>query len=280
VQGLQRQDLVAFHSTWFKPNNATLVIVGDTTMDEIAPKIEKAFATWQRGDVPQVALPTLPQRDEMTVFIVDKPGAAQSVLIGGHLMPPKSDPQQVPFEVLNAVLGGEFTSRINMNLREEKGYTYGAYSFPVKARGQGMFGAFSAVRTDVTKESIEELMAELRDIRATRPVTSKELTKAQDNLCLQLTGEYESLGEIAGLIQDIVTYGLPDDYMESYSGKVRGTSVQSLTSLAKDWVQPDHMALVVVGDRQVVEPKIRELGFKRIEFLDEDGMPVTQSAAR
>jgi zinc protease len=280
VRAITQQDLATFHATWFKPNNATLIVVGDITMDEIVPKLEKAFGSWQRGDVPQIALPSMPQPDNMTVYIIDKPEAAQSVLMAAHLMPPKNDPTSVPFEVLNSILGGEFTSRINMNLREDKGYSYGAFTFPLEARGQGMFICFSQVRTDVTKESIEEMMKEVRDIRGSRPVTDAELAKAQANLVLQLPGRYESLSEVSGLINEMVTYDLPADYLTTYPEQIRATTVESLTELAQQRVLPDNMALVVVGDRQVVEPKIRELGITRIEFLDVEGRPLAESSAQ
>ena len=280
VRALGQQDLVGFHSAWFKPNNATLVVVGDITLGEIMPKLEKSFAAWQAGTVPPITLPQVAQPKALTVYIVDKPDAAQSVLIGAHLAPPKNDPTAVPFEVLNSILGGEFTSRINMNLREDKGYSYGASTFTFNTRGQGLFAGFTQVRTDVTKESIAELMKELRDIRSSRPVTKAELQKAQDNLVLQLPGEYESLGEIAGLINQLVTYDLPENYLTTYPQTVRGTSVESLTQLAKQRVLPDQMVLVVVGDRKVVEPKIRELNLGTIEFLDADGMPAAEAARR
>ncbi len=280
VRSLGQQDLTGFHSTWFKPNNATLVVVGDITLAEITPKLEKAFAGWRTGSVPAIQLPQVAQPKAMTVYIVDKPDAAQSVLLGAHLAPPKNDPTDVPFEVLNSVLGGEFTSRINMNLREEKGYTYGASTFQFASRGQGLFVAFTQVRTDVTKESIAELMKELRDIRSTRLVTKAELQKAQDNLVMQLPGEFESLGEIAGLVNQLVTYELPENYLQNYPQTVRGTSIESLTQLAKQRVLPEQMVLVVVGDRKVVEPKVRELNLGPIEFLDADGKPAAESARR
>jgi zinc protease len=280
VNSISKQDLQSFHSTWFRPNNATMIVVGDITLAEVTPKLEKAFGSWQRGEVPQIMLPDMPQPERMTVYIIDKPGAAQSVLLAAHLMPPRNDPGSVPFEVLNSILGGEFTSRVNMNLREDKGYSYGAFTFPLEARGQGMFICFSAVRTDVTKESIAELRKEISDIRGPRPVTAAELAKAQENLVLQLPGEYESLGEIAGMINDVVTYDLPEDYFTSYPEKIRATTIDGLTELARERILPDNTALVVVGDRKVIEPKIRELGLTHIEFLDAEGRPMAESSAQ
>jgi zinc protease len=280
VKAIQRQDLVDFHSEWFRPNNATLVVVGDTSLDEIVPRLEKTFSGWEAADVPDIALPMLPQPDQRTVYIVDKPGAAQSVLITGQLLPPRSDARHVAFEVLNSILGGEFTSRINMNLREDKGYTYGAFTFPLEARGQGMYLGFSQVRTDVTKESLVEMMKEINDIRGPHPVTPEELMKAQSNLVLQLSGEHESLGEISNSIGDLITYDLPDDYLTSYTENVQSTTTEGLTKLAQEWIQPEHMAVVVVGDRAVIEEKVRSLGLGPVEFLDQNGNPITQSATR
>jgi zinc protease len=280
VQSLTAKDLEAFHSTWFKPNNSTLVVVGDVTLEEIVPKIEKVFGKWATGQVPQITLPTVEQPKATTVYIVDKPDAAQSVLLAAHLLPPKSDPTMVPFDVLNTILGGVFTSRINMNLREDKGYTYGANTNPIEAKGQEMWLAFSQVRTDVTKESIFELMKELRDIRGTRPVTAAELQRVQDNLVLRMPGRYESLNAVANFITQKEIFGLPEDYLSTYPQKVRGTTIQSVTELAKQRVLPDNLAFVVVGDRKVIEPKIESLKLGPIEYLDADGRPLTTSAAQ
>ena len=280
VNSLSQPDLVAFHSTWFKPNNATLVVVGDVTLNEIMPMLEKSFGHWASGTVPKLDLPTVAQPRSTTVYIVDKPDAAQSVLLAAHLLPPKNDPTSVPFEVLNAVLGGEFTSRINMNLREDKGYTYGARSSPIAARGQSLFLCSTQVRTDVTKESITEMLKEVRDIRGARPVTPEELKRVQDKLVLQLPGRYEALGPIAGLVTEMVTFGLPEDYLNTYAQTVRASTTASLTDLGKKMVLPDNLALVVVGDRKVIEPKIQELKLGPIEYLDADGRPLVTSAAQ
>ena len=280
VKAIARDDLVAYHATWFKPNNATLVVVGDVTMNQIVPMLEKALGNWKQGEVPAIQVAERPQPARTTVYLVDKPGAAQSVLLVGQLLPPRNNPDAVPFEVLNTILGGSFISRINMNLREEKGYTYGAFCFPMQARGQGAYIGFTQVRTDVTKESLAEMTKELRDIREKRPVTAKELEEAQTNMMRSVPGEFDTIGEIAGKIGDIVTYGLPDDFYAKYPQRVSETTTQKLTSLARERIVPDNQAIVVVGDREKIEPGLRELGIGPIEYLDADGRPVTQSATR
>jgi zinc protease len=273
VKAIKRTDLVRYHETWFKSNNAALVVVGDTTLGEITPHLENVLSDWKSGKVPQISVPARPHPSRSQVYIIDKPGAAQSVLLAGQLGAPKNHPDDAAFDVLNTVLGGQFTSRLNMNLREEKGYTYGAGSGKIDARGQGLFLVFSPVRADVTKESLTEMMRELRGIRGARPVTHDELRKAQDNLTLSLPGQYESIAGIASKMTDVVTYGLPDDYYSRYPEKVRSTSVDGLTSLASEQILPDQLVWVVIGDRAKVEEGIRELELGPIEYLDADGQP-------
>jgi zinc protease len=274
VKSFTRDDLVNYHRTWFKPNNAVLVVTGDTTLKEITPLLEKTFAAWKPGDVPKITVPVREQPKQTAIYLLDKPGAAQSVIIGGHLTAPRSDADSTPFEVLNALLGGQFTSRINMNLREEKGYTYGAGTFPFLAKGQGILAVFAPVRTDVTKESLQELMKELREIRGARPATADEVKFAQSNLTMSLPGQYETADGVAQKIGDIVTYGLPDDFYSQYPAAVRATTPEGLTALAKKRLQPDQMVLLIVGDRAVIEPKIRELNLGQINYIDADGKPV------
>ena len=280
VKAITRDDLVGYHSTWFHPNNATLVVAGDTNLNEMLPLLEKAFSGWKHAEVQQVAMPTRPNPTKTTVYLIDKPGAAQSVLLAGMLMPPKGSSDDVQWDVLNGVLGGNFASRINMNLREEHGYSYGAYLFPIEAKGQGVAVAFSQVRTDVTKESMSELMKELKDIRGTRPPTSDEMKASKDNLVLSLPGQYETMNGIAGKINDIVTYGLPEDYFAKYPDRVRACTDKDAVAVANTRVLPDNMAFVVVGDRKVVEDGIKSLNIGPIEYLDADGKPVAQSATR
>ncbi len=278
VEQFTREQLVEFHRTWFRPSNATVIVAGDVTMDEIVPELERALSQWEDAPVPDINLAQVELPTATTVFLIDKPEAAQSVLIGGHLLPPKNDPRTVPFEVLNTVLGGQFTSRINMNLREEKGYSYGAFSFPSLARGQGAVLTFTQVRTVVTKESIFEVMKEVRDIQGPRPVTAEELAKVQANMTLELPGSYESIGAIAGMLSEIVTFDLPLDYHSQFPNVVHAQTVEGLTTLANEMFHPDQFVLVVVGDRKVIEPGIRELNLGEIRYLDADGNEIEEPA--
>ena len=260
-----------FHDTWFKPNNATLIIVGDTTLNEIKPRVEKQFGGWKSGDVPSKNIsPVEPQQKPM-IYLIDRADSLQSVILAGHVAPPKRNPNEIAIETMNTILGGTFTSRVNMNLREDKHWSYGAFTFLWPARGQRPFIAYAPVQTDKTRESLIELEKELRGILGKQPVTEKELDTAQKNQTLQLPGSWETGGAVASSLGDIVTFGLPDDYFTTYTARVRSLTVSDVDKAARQVVHPDQLVWVVVGDRSKVEAGIRELGWGEVQFLDADG---------
>lgn len=271
VSNITREDLVRFHQTWFKPNNSTLVIVGATTLDEMAPKLEKMFRKWEPGEVPGKNISSVEHQPKSVVYLMDKPGALQSLIIAGHVAPPKANPDEIAIETMNSILGGTFTSRINMNLREDKHWSYGARSILVGARAQRPFLVYASVQTGKTRESLAEITKELRDIQGERPATQDELTKIQKNKTLKLSGSWETMTSVASSISQIVRYGLPDDYFETYPDKIRALTVDDLSRAAKKILRPDNVVWVVVGDRAKVEESIRELGFDEIDLIDGDG---------
>lgn len=277
VQGITRGDLVRFHETWFKPNNSTLVVTGDVTMDELEPLLEAQFGQWERGNVPEKRIDTVPQPDGDVVYLLDRPGSQQSVIFAGHVAPPKANPNEIAIETMNNILGGAFTSRINMNLREEKGWSYGAGTFIPGARGQRPFIVYAPVQTDKTKESMQEIAMELDGILSTEPITAEELEKAQENQTLSLAGQLETLGSLGYTIGEIIRYELPDDYYATYAGKVQGLSVPDVSNAAEEVVQPEHLVWVVVGDRAKVEPAIRELGYGELRLMDGDGNIISET---
>lgn len=271
VAKITRQDLMKFHQTWFRPNNATLVVVGATTMDEIKPKLEKLFKEWKKGEVPKKNINTVNMPSNSTVFIVDKPGSIQSIIFAGHVAPPKSNPDEIAIETMNNILGGSFTSRVNMNLREDKHWSYGAGSFFSGARAQRPFIAYAPVQIDKTKESMVELMKEMKEIVGSRPATEEELAKVKDNQILELPGSWETINAVSGYITQIIRFGLSDDYFDTYAGKVRSLTQTDISAVAKKVIHPDKFVWVVVGDRSKIETGIRELGFGEIKFIDSDG---------
>ena len=271
---IKRDDLKRFHQAWFKPNHATLVVVGATTMTEIRPKLERAFAAWRPGDIPAKNIAKVDQQPQPVVYLVDRPGSLQSLIIAGNVAPPKANPKEVSIQTMNGVLGSDFSSRVNMNLREDKHWAYGAYTFFRDARGQRPFVAYAPVQTDKTKEAIIELDKELRGIVKERPIQPDELSRSQASLTLTLPGSWETMSSLAAAIGDIVTFGLDDRYYDTFADSVRAQTVQSLTSAAAEVVHPDQLIWVVVGDRSKIEPGLRELKLGEIRLIDADGKRV------
>jgi zinc protease len=274
ISKLTREDLVRFHDTWFRPNNATLVIVGDTTTSEITPKLERLFADWKPGQVPKKDLQaaTLPAKSQ--VYLMDRPGALQSVIIAASITLPKANPKEIAIKAMNDGLGGTFASRLNLNLREDKHWAYGAHSALFDARGERPFIAFASVQTDKTKESMTEMSKEFRNILGPRPLTAEELKDIQSHETLKLPGSRETLSSVGNSIVDLVQFGLPDDYYETYAGKVRALTTSDADDAAKTVIHPDSLIWVVVGDRTKIEARIKELALGELHFLSPEGKPL------
>jgi zinc protease len=274
VERITRESLVDYHRTWFKPNNATLIVVGDTTMDEIKPRLEKLFAGWKVGEVPTKNIGDVPLRAQQQVYLVDRPGAQQSIIIAGNIAPPAGSGNDIAIETMNEILGGSFTSRINMNLREDKHWAYGAFTFILDTKGQRPFMAYAPVQTDKTMESMAELRRELGEYLRQHPPTADELNKVKDNNTLSLPGRWETANAVLRDIGEIVTFELPDNYWDTYAERVRGLSLDDVNDAADKVVKPDNLIWVVIGDREKIESRIRELELGEITLLDADGTPL------
>ncbi len=271
IKKLTTEDLVKYHQTWFKPNNSTLVIVGDVTLSEIVPKLEKLFKDWRKGEIPKKNISEVEHHPKSVVYILDRPGSLQSIIFAGHVAPSSSDPDEIAIDMMNNILGGTFTSRINMNLREDKHWSYGASSFLFGARGQRPFIVYASVQTDKTKESMVEVNKELNDVIATRPPTKDELAKNKNNEILRLPGSWETIAAVGGSINSIVKYNLPDDYYKKYADEVKALTLDHVTKAAKKVVHPNNVVWVIVGDRARIEAGIKELGYGEVHFIDGDG---------
>lgn len=271
VSQMTREDLVKFHRTWFKPNNATLIIVGDTTLAEVSPQLEKLFADWKPGEVPAKNIGKVQHPPHSTVYLVDKPGAQQSVIIAGDVAPPKANPDEIAIEAMNDVLGGNFGSRINMNLREDKHWSYGSRTIMIGAKGQRPYITIASVQTDKTRESMEEIHKEFQGIVKERPATPEELAKVQANQTLSLPGSRETMNSVGQAMIDLVQFGLPDDYDETYAGKVRALKTADVDGAARQVVHPDNVVWVVVGDRASMEAAVRESKLGEVHYLDAEG---------
>jgi zinc protease len=274
VSKLTREDLAKWHDTWFKPNNATLLIVGDTTLAAIRPKLEKLFAGWKPGDVPKKNVTRVPEPEKDVVYLIDRPDSKQSIIFGAQLAPPRNDPDAVALQIVNDVFGGNFGSRINMNLREDKHWSYGVFSFLPAARGQRPYLSISPVETDKTKESLAELVKEYKDIAGGKPISEKELKDAQSNATLGLPGSFETVQQLAGAYSQILQYGLPEDYFNTFTQKAMALTPESANEIAKKFILPGHLVWVVVGDMNKVEQGIRDLNLGEIHKIDADGNPV------
>ncbi len=276
TKALQIADVRRFYETNYRPNNATLIVVGDVQPDTLLPALERAFGAWQRADVSPTEVSTPGARTQSTLYLVDKPGAAQSVITVGQVGVPRSNPDYFPLRVMNAILGGQFTSRLNMNLREAKGYSYGAFTYFDMRRGAGPFAASAGVQTAVTKEALVETLKELGGIRGAIPLTENEVEFAKQYIIRAYPSGFETPGQIAGRLQDVVIYGLPDDYFNTVIQKVRAVTADDVRRVADKYLDPSKMAVLIVGDRKTIEPGLRSLESlgTTLTLLDDEGKPL------
>ncbi len=272
LASITRDDLVRFQKTWLQPQGATLVVVGDTTLDEIVPKLEAQLGGWS-GAPAKTKSPVTAQATQGAVYLIDKPGAQQSMIMAGNLLAPRNPSDEAAIDTVNALLGGDFVSRLNMNLREDKHWSYGAGSYVRAGRGTRLFVAYAPVQTDKTAESFIEARKELAGIIGEKPVTAGELAKAQNGLILSMPGTWETSGAVGGSITELVNYNLPDSYFDAYPGQVRAVTIDTATAAARKAVKPSEMIWVIVGDRAVIEPNLKGLGLD-LKVVDADGKAV------
>ncbi|MBT8057501.1 MAG: insulinase family protein [Gammaproteobacteria bacterium] len=272
IASLDRDALVDWHQTWIRPNNATLFVVGDTTMDEILPMLEKRFGKWRdtRQALPEKNLADVALRDS-AVYIIDKPGAPQSLILAGHVAPPTGVENNIDIVTMNDVIGGSFTARVNMNLREDKGWAYGAGTFMQDARGQRPWLAYAPVQTDKTTDSIKELTREFDEYLGTRPATQDELNKSVRNNVNSLPGQFETAGAVMGALLSNQRFGRSDDHVTTLKGQYEAVNLEGVQGAAEQVMHPDKLTWLIVGDREKIESQVRELGLGEVSILDTDG---------
>jgi zinc protease len=244
---------------------------GPTTLEELTPKLERAFRGWSAGDVPEKNLSRVDHRPGHSIYIMNRPDAVQSVIMAGHVAPPKANPDEVAIEIMNTILGGEITARINMNLREDKHWSYGASSRIWDARGQRPLFVFSPVQTDKTKESVQEILSELAGIAGERPATPEELDRAKRSRTLTMPGYWETNYAVLSSITEMVEYGLEEDHFDTLADRIRSLDLSQVNQAARRAIQPGRVIWVVVGDREVIEPGLRELDLGPIYEIEPDG---------
>jgi len=270
VKGITRDQLLKFYQSWIKPNNGNLVVVGDISMDELKPKLEKILKNWKSGSVPKKSLPDVKLPAKSILYLMDRPGSIQSLILAGNLTAPFGKLNEASVSVMNSIIGGDFTSRINMNIREDKHWSYGASTFLWPVKGQRPFMTFTQVQSDKTKESIQEIYKELSGYCTQKPASADEVQKTQNNQLLQIPGSYETMDAVTGAINDIVNYSLKDNYYQDYATKMKALQLKEVQDMAKEVIKPEQLVWVVVGDRSKVETSLKELGYE-IKLIDGDG---------
>ncbi|HEY6212135.1 MAG TPA: pitrilysin family protein [Vicinamibacterales bacterium] len=269
IKTFTSEDLREFYTATFRPDRATIVAVGDVTPAALMPMLEKHFGAWKASaSAPKQTIPSVDEPSTRTVYLVDKPGAPQSQIRIGWIGVPRSTPDYFPLIVANTVLGGSFSSRLNMNLREKHGYSYGASSsFDMRAAA-GPFTSAAGVQTDKTADALKEFFNELSAIR--EPVPNDELARAKNYVALRYPGGFETTGDISRRLEDAVVYHLPDDYFSSYVQKIQAVTSADVQRVAQKYIQPDRFAVVVVGDRKTIEAPIRALNLGTVQTLTID----------
>ena len=277
VQALTRKDMLAFYDRWMKPNNSVITVVGDVDMKTLTDKLEDLFGKWKKGDVPTKNIGLASVKSKNTLYLMDRPESQQSVIISGHTTKPYGEVSEISREAANDILGGQFTSRINMNLREDKHWSYGARSILLDAKGPRPFIVYSPVQTDKSAESAEEIIKEVTQFVGDKPVTQAELDKVKTNKVLQLPGRWETNNSVSNSVNNIVKYGLADDYYQTFDANVRNLGLKGVNSTAKELIYPGEMNWFIVGDKAKIIDKLKEVGFDEIIEIDSDGNPLKPS---
>jgi predicted Zn-dependent peptidase len=272
VAAITTADLSSFYRTHFAPNGATLVAVGDVTPAEVERKINALFGGWAKQSVPAVSVGEGRAATATTVYLIDKPGAAQSSFRIGSVGVARSTPDYFPLSVMNTALGGAFTSRLNLDLREDKGYTYGASSRFDMRRYGGPFIASAEIVSAKSDSSLIEFMKQLRSIRDTIPET--ELSKTKRYLQLELPSVFETNGGIAVRLGDVALYGLPLDYYNHVVDNIGAVTQADAQRVAQKYIDVNHLTVLIVGDRKSIEGPLKALNVGPMVFLDANGNPV------
>jgi zinc protease len=272
ITSITRTDLVGFKDTWLRPDNARIFIAGDATLAEITPLLERAFRDWDAPSTPRptknvadVPLPRSPR-----VILIDKPNSPQSFILAGHVAPGLGSDRDLAIEAMNDVLGGTFTARVNMNLREDKGWAYGAQTVFQNAKGPRPFLVYAPVQTDRTGDSLAELIRELESIKADRPVSPDEMSRVIAGSTRELPGQFQTAGAVLSSLITSARYGRPLDYAATLKERYEALQLADLES-ATEFVAPQSLIWVIVGDLAQIRSQVEALGIAPIEIWTDDG---------
>ena len=276
IAALTQADMRAWHTQFLRPDNATIMVVGDTTLKDILPRLEAVFGDWQApsGAKPSAKVPAVALPKGRRLILIDQPGAVQANILIGQLVPSSMSDKATQFEIANAVLGGEFSSRLNMNLRENKHWAYGSYSGVGGAIGQRLWTASAAVQIDKTAESLQELLREIDTYaQGTAPATTQELDKIKASEIRSLPGSFETAGAVLGAISSNVRFDRPDDYQKRRAELISALTLEQVNAAART-LQPDALTIVVVGDLSKIKDKVVALNVGPVTVLDANGQPL------
>lgn len=267
VKAVKRDDLANFYASYYAPNNATLLVVGDIKMKDLQPKIAKIFAGWKKKTVKHRNVPAVARFTGVKIYLADKPEAAQSEIRTGNIGVSRDTKDYFPLMVLNTILGGQFSSRLNMNLRETKGYTYGARSSFAMQRLPGPFTARAGVKTAVTDSALIEFVKELRKIYE-EPVSAEELAFAKSTLTRSLPRQLETPRQLIGQMNEAVLYNLPDNFLNTAIPNINAVTIADVQRVARAYVQPQNLAIVIAGDVAKIREGIEKLGYGPVVVFD------------
>lgn len=276
IKALTVDDLTAFQHDWLRPDNVKILVAGDTTLAQIIPQLNVAFGDWKApaSALPKKNIASVAAQAKPRVFLINRADAPQSLILAGLLAPSTRADNNLAIQAANGAFGGTFTSRLNMNLREDKRWAYGAQSLLMDAQGQRPFLFFAPVQTDKTAESAAEVLKEARAVIGNKPLTAAEIDKIKDQRVRALPGSYETTGAVLGAISGIVQYDRPDDYVQTLKSRLEAITPAAAETAIKEIVKPDAMTWVIVGDLSKIEAPVRALNLGAVQVIDADGKPV------
>lgn len=275
VKAISRDDVTAFHQAYFRPGRAVVTVVGDVDPTRVRAAFERAFAAWlSGGDKPAFTYPATPDLRATTIYLVDKPKAAQSIVAMGIPGPSRDTPDYYAIQVMNTILGDLFQSRLNHLIREVRGYSYGVGSDFAFGKGPGAFRTGGAIVTEKTDSAMIDFMNELRGVQGGKPFTEDEIQQGKESLVQSLPALFASVNSIRGAIAGLYVDNLPETYYQEFAAKIDAVTSDDLVRVAKKYIDLDHMNIVIVGDRATIDEPLRKLGLAPIVYLDIEGKPV------
>ncbi|HET9033237.1 MAG TPA: pitrilysin family protein [Dokdonella sp.] len=276
IKSLTAKDLRRFHRDFIRPDNVKILIAGDTTLPAITAQLDKVFGDWQATEtpVPVKAIGKVAAQEKSRVFLIDRPDSPQTLILTGSLAPSTEAPNNIEIQTMNGVFGGTFTSRLNMNLREDKRWAYGASSFLQDAIGQRPFMTYASVQTDKTAESAAEVLKEARAIIGDKPITEAEIDKIKAKRIRALPGSFETTGSVLGVLSGSALYNRPDNYVTTLKARMQSQKQADIEAAAREVIQPDTLTWVIVGDLKQIEKPVRALKLGEVKVLDADGKVV------